>query len=447
MEPRLAYVIFPLWLLLAACQSHNPAIGTSPSVTPFSPGTVITCTLESASNQSDIELDSVRLTDDYILALTENGLYRTTPNERRWSYLHCPDVLPVKGFFTGHTRSSDPILFITKEGLFSTSNNGSTWHLVSNAYPFENAFLLSDGTLYAITSITFSCLEPIRSAKDALDFLRGESWNHICRRNIVVMSSDFGQNWRNITGNIDEGISLYGISEDPDNPNLVILSGNNLGDYTLQAIDNNYNWQMYKTLDWRKNHPSSSKGLFTKDYWTQTPSAYYELRATLANYFDYSFGERVFLPGFDLLTNQAAYTFAPAGSKIITATIKLLPAIGSAQLIDLKDSADLWGIRILDNTDHSIDQLPKLIQLMNASSDRQRLVQRYRDRPDFYRTTISHAQTYTKSIELNNLFNLSAPGVYQVQLIYNNASIVDRDNGEWSGSFAGNVFTVTVKDR
>jgi hypothetical protein len=258
------------------------------------------------------------------------------------------------------------------------------------------------------------------------------------------MSTDFGQNWHDITGPIARQFSLQRIRQDPDHPDLIVLDEGQYSDYTLQAKDRTYNWQMYETSIWQKNHTLSSQDFFAKDYWIQSPSAYYELRATLTNYFDYNFGERVYLPGFDLLTNQASYTFAPADSKTVSVIIKFLPATDSAQLIDLKDSTDLWGIRILDSAGHSIDQLPRLTQSLNKSADRQKLVQQYRDRPDFYRITINHTLAYTKSIELDDLFSLSVPDVYQVQLIYNTASIVDRDHGEWSGSFAGNVFTVTI---
>jgi hypothetical protein len=150
------------------------------------------------------------------------------------------------------------------------------------------------------------------------------------------------------------------------------------------------------------------------------------------------------LPGFDISTAQAAYTFASADKKIIDATVKFLPATGSDQIIDLKDSVDLWGVRVLDSAGHRSYQLARLIHLMATSSDRKTLVQQYRDRPDFYRISIDHARAYTKSIDLDDLFNLSIPGIYQVQFIYDNTSIAEGDHGEWVGSFAGNVFTVTI---
>ncbi|CAG0930388.1 hypothetical protein TFLX_01706 [Thermoflexales bacterium] len=443
MKHRLKLVVLLCYLLLAACQAPAPGIGDSPLAAPAGRGPAITCTVEPAQNYHNLNMESIRLTTDYVLALTPYGFYRATLKEHRWVHLHCPGNLPTEGSFASHVQPTDPILFSTKQGLFSTSDNGNTWHLVSNAYSFDNAFVHPDGTLYAITTIRFPCPESIHDAKSALDFLRGKSWNHTCRsRSFIVMSSDFGQDWHDITNNIDRKFYLQRISPDPDHSDLIVLDGGAFNDYILQATDKNYNWQMYKTSNWRKNHALSSQDFFAKDYRAQTH--YYALGATLTNYFDYNFGEQVYLPGFDLLTDQTDYAFVPAGSKIITATIKFLPATDSAQLIDLKDSTDLWGIRILDSAGHNFDQLPKLAQSFAQSSSRQKSMLQYRGRPDFYRFTVNHTQTYTKSIDLDDLFNLSVPGVYQVQLIYNDASLVDRDHWEWGGSFAGKVFTVTV---
>ncbi len=406
---------------------------------------MITCTIESALNQPDTRLDSIRLTDDYVFALTQNGLYRAAPNEQRWSYLRCPHIFGAQGSFAGHVHSTDPIILITDQGLFSTSDNGSTWRLVSNAYQFSHAFLHPDGTLYAIAAITFPCAEPIRDAKAVLDSLSGASLNRTCFRNIVVMSSDFGQNWHDISGNIAGGVSLYGIFQDPNHPDLIILSGNSVRNYILQATDKNYGWQMHRTLDWLKTHTFPGHDFFTKAYATQT--TLYMLPATLANYFDHDFGEQVGLPGFDISTDQAAYTFTSADSKIVSATVKFLPTTDSDQLVDLMGSADLWGIRVVDGAGHHTDQSAKLTQLRATSSDKTTLAWQYRDRPDFYKARIDHTQVYTKTIDLDDLFNFSTPGVYQVQITYDNTSIAESDHGEWVGYFSGSVFTVTVKDR
>ncbi len=429
---QLARVTFLSGLLLAACQAPTPGIGNSPLSAPVGRGPTITCTIESAQNYPDIPLDTVRVTTDYVFVSTENGLYRATLNERRWSYLNCPNNFPRRGYFANYAHETDPIILITDQGLFSTSDNGDTWHLVSNAYNFPHAFVHPDGTLYAIAKIPVSCAEPIQDLRDVFDFLSGTSWKYTCLQDIIVMSSDFGQNWHDITGNTDRRTSFHEISQDPDHPDLVIVSMNRIRGYVRQATDKSYRWQTYQMWEWEKNHAPPQR-------------AFYDQSATLNSYFDYQFGKQEDLPQFDILTEQKAYTFAPTDGKIIMVTIKFLPTTGSDQLVDLKDSVDLWGVRMRDSTGHSVEQLAKLTQSITATtSDRISLMWQYRSRPDFYRTTINHAQVYTKLIDLDNLLSFSTSGIYQVQFIYDNTAIAGRDQGEWIGSFASNVFTVTI---
>ena len=53
-------------------------------------------------------------------------------------------------------------------------------------------------------------------------------------------------------------------------------------------------------------------------------------------------------------------------------------------------------------------------------------------------------QPYGKEIDLSRLMSFERTGVYRVQLTFNNSAAVKRNDGQWTGFFSGETFSIEI---
>jgi hypothetical protein len=376
-------------------------------------------------------LSSLLVRDKEVFAANAQGIFHATKKDKKWRHLPIPKQMPPNGKFVDVPKDSDHILYFSAthpwdkpdpaQGLYDSADGGMTWCLLSGEHYFQHVLLHRDGSLYAIVL----CTEKTKQG----NALR---WKILRAPALAVPPK-----WEDITGDIGVGVELLGIFEDPDHDGLVCLTGNCLRTYIIHANDKNYRWQMTRAWEWRKQ-PETDESFLRQYYGTQT--TLYMLSATLKNYFDHPFGSATQLAGLTIRTKQANFTFAKDQPKVISAAIHFLPEVGSVRLLDLRDDLDFWGIKVITPSGERISRAAKGQSLRKD----QKAKQAYRDRKDLVTVEIKNGKPYQRSIDLDQLFDFSKPGVYKVLLSYHSMGLTDGDKKEWSGAFSGQVFTVTI---
>ncbi len=433
---------------LATTQPQPSQITPPPAVTP---NVLISADLDERSalkynsapaDHLSILINSVVLHGGFAIASTDEGLFRASSIDKKWYHLECPPALPVMGRFVYQSNPVNTILFITTSGLYGSNDNGQTWSLLSNAYNFQSAFLHNDRSLYAIVTTKREITNPPQIAQDIPWQVTKPDGEQYYIRDIIIVSKDFGRTWQDITGNIPAGVRLYGVFQDPDHSDLVVLLGNSIRNYIFQSSDKSYDWQMSIEWIWSSSHAKSEDDFFQKGYSTQT--ILFELPGTLGNYFAHSFGSSPYLPAFDIALGQNAYEFTPADKKFIEVSIVFLEEQDAPVLVDIRDSSPLWGVRVITPTGQRIEVPVTSDRLSRDAHSKGETLMTNRTGADFERFIVSKKQSYTRLLNLDSLTDFSAVGVYKVQLIYDDSFLADRNQGEWVGMFASNVFTVTI---
>lgn len=379
------------------------------------------------------QLSSVHVRDNEVFAANANGLFRATLKDKHWTQLPIPKSMPADGVFADTPKNSKHILYFAttfptdkpdpRRGLYDSTDGGMTWRLISGDHDFLHVLLHRDGALYAIVMQTEIGKEQT--------FLR---WKILRAPTIAVPPR-----WVDITGKIGAGVTLHGLFEDPDHAGLVCLHGNCIRNYVIHAKDKNYDWEMTRVWDWRKQ-PESDESFLHQGYSTGT--TLHMLSATLINYFDHPFGSATQLGALKIRTKAENFTFAKDAPKVISVGVHFLPQADSVRLLDLGETLDCWAIRVVTPTGERVHRYAKS---HDANEKDQKGIQAYRARKDLVSVEVKNGKPYQRSLDLDRLFDFSKPGVYKVLLSYHTGWLADRDKNEWVGSFGGQVFTVTIR--
>jgi hypothetical protein len=152
--------------------------------------------------------------------------------------------------------------------------------------------------------------------------------------------------------------------------------------------------------------------------------------ATLANYFDYPFGDSAQIPSFHVTTGHA-YSFKPGQRIVVPVEIGFWDENGdTVKLIDVEGGRSFWGLRrTLPGGKREYVQAKRDVA---------------RDSPRVAAHLLTHGQSYERSLDLSTIADFSATGAYHVQLIYENWQAADAAKGDWRGSFSSPVFDVKV---
>ncbi len=377
-------------------------------------------------------LSSLLVRDKEVFAANAKGIFHATKKDKKWSRLPIAKQMPANLVFADVPKDSDHILCFSAtyhrdnpdpaQGLYDSTDGGMTWRLISGDYNFQHVLLHRDGSLYAIILLTEKTKEG--------NALR---WKILRAPAIAVPPK-----WVDISGDIGAGVELLGIFEDPDHDDLVCLNGNCIRDLIIHADDSNYRWKMTRAWEWRKQ-PETDESFLRNIYRAQTEL--YMLSATLENYFHQPFGKATRLAGLTIRTKQTNFTFDKDRPKVIPVAIHFLPEKGSVHLLDLRDDSGFWGVKVITPSGERLSRAAKGHGLKKD----QKAKQGYRDRKELVTVEIKNGKPYQRSIDLDQLFDFSKPGLYKVLLSYDSVGLTDGDQKEWSGTFGGQVFTVTIR--
>lgn len=162
---------------------------------------------ETATSINDIKIDPQN-TDIVYIAMTKkestsgNGVWKSTNAGESWSRFNTgmPDNASVSTLII-HPESTNKLLAATFEGLYASTNAGESWKLVKSGMFKDIEFDPSNpDTVYTGSGPE----ESLREWPPAGGGING-----------IFMSTDFGQNWSEITGNLPSGkITTVSVSSD-----------------------------------------------------------------------------------------------------------------------------------------------------------------------------------------------------------------------------------------
>jgi len=294
-------------------------------------------------------------------------------------------------------------------GLYRFDPVGEKWELLSTAYDFKHVFVHKDETIYAIVGIT--------EKQEHRTFFYDR----------ILLSTDSGKHWEDITHDIGHGVGLYGIFQDPDHKELVCLSGNAIRGLVLQADDKSYKWTLLREWEWWGKH-SPMKFFFADAYSTGT--TLFMHHATLSNYFDYPFGDRTEIHSFRIVV-RGRRDFKPKEPIVLPVEVVFwFESDVIATLLDTEHGHACWGLcRILPDGTQQVVPIAKGVD---------------RESPAVKLHRLTHRQSYHRSLDLSAMCDFSKPGTYRVQLFYDDGWIANRDKGDWQGSFRSPTFDIKI---
>lgn len=376
-------------------------------------------------------ISSIVVRDADVFVANKKGLFRASIDEKRWNRLPVPERMPVSGAFGRlpkdskhlffHSYGVDPVNRKSDHGLYHSTDSGQTWRLISNDYDFQKVHLHRDGSLYAIVLRTYEETD--------------KKW---FRWSIVRSATlDAPLKWEDITGNIERGMRLYDIIDDPVHPELVRLRGSSVRGYILHADDKNYRWQI--TADLNSRHRTDSDEAFL-GFEASAYKVLYLYRATLANYFDHPFGDRPELHALILETKSNSFTFAKDEPKKVPVSIRFLQDEQKVTIPDVRDALDSWAMRVITPGGKRVEVLPRGHQLVWRDSKKRA---EYRAREPIRSVELSREHPYERTIDLGKLADFSHPGEYRLRLSYHSDWLAEGD--EWSGSFCSDTLTITIR--
>jgi hypothetical protein len=381
-------------------------------------------------NATSIPLSSVVRIGDQILAANKFGLYRAVADKRQWERVETPSSMPFKGrfaagpvdskrvfyytpSFTSHPKSDGPLRF----DIYVSDDLGQHWRLASDTEDFRDVHACGK-SIYAITEIE--------------EHENGQPYT----RNRILKSNDDCVTWDDITADIGPGILLDHILDDPDNKDDICLDGSGTREEMFQHTLHSENWTMIEGNDWSQKRATDATFL-APEYSTTWRAE--TLRATLANYFQHQFGALVELPAFELVTEKTNYEFAADKPKRINVEIKMRDKSASDKLVDLAEGSECWfwrvvrpdGGRVYLTFDFSNNWDPRRKEL--------------RTRKDFRSFAIGGKQRYRRSVDLESYGGFSTPGRYQVEVLFCDEGVAQREKKEWMGTFSAKPITVTIR--
>jgi hypothetical protein len=373
-----------------------------------------------APNQEEY-LRSVCIREDGIWASCPKGIFRASQAEKKWRPVALDIGAPLNGEFAQQPRDLDKLYYFTPRwlwdkpsadkktyGLYRFDPSATKWEFLSSEYAFAHVYVHADGTVYAIVNSS----GPYRGTTGYF--------------NRIMMSTDAGRHWSDISNGIGHGVDLLGIFQDPTHKELVCLYGNAIRGYVLHAKNKDYKWEL--TREWEWHNPKDPDGEFFR--FGEGGLSYYIQSATLSNYFDFPFGDRTERHAFQMSVGQS-FTFK-AGERVIVPVQIAFFAQGGAteKLPDMDDMRAMWGVmRIMPNGKREV-----VYPIRDEAKDRRGL--------NSYK--VGNGQTYKRSLDLSAICDFSTPGLYRVKILYDCGWIAKQEHGEWAGRFGGPVFEVSV---
>jgi hypothetical protein len=327
-----------------------------------------------------------------------NGMFAEQPRDLAKLYYFAP----------GGVGFRDPSLDKTPHGLYRYNPSATKWELLSSEYAFEDVYVHEDGTSYAIVGV--------------YQVIRGNTSYF----NRIMMSTDSGRHWGDISNGLGTGFQLFGIFQDPSHKELVCLHANCVRDYVLHAKNKDYKWE--STVAWEWRNPKDPDGDFFR--FGEGGLSYYIQSATLSNYFDFPFGDRTERHAFQMSVGKS-FTFKAHKRAIVPVEIAFFAQGGATEkLPDMDDVRAMWGVmRITPDGKHEM-----VYPIRYEAKDRRGLKS----------YTVGKGQTYKRSLDLSAIRDFSKPGLYRVKILYDCGWIAKQEKGEWVGHFGGPVFEVRV---
>jgi beta-lactamase regulating signal transducer with metallopeptidase domain len=390
------------------------------------------------------------------LASTYGGIYIASQGTQSWQQLSMPATIPSGGRFVVESPESEWIYYIAPKhlahyspesedlnfGIYRMHPDGADWELVSSEYDFRDVLPHGDN-LYAIVEIQEEI--SAESADDMIIWTSEEETSN-GKKTIyyerVYISEDDGETWRDISNNIGRGMSLYRIMPDPDNEELICLEANSIRTYILQASDDEYHWEMTRVWDWNEEH-------LTNESFFGDPSLLwhneYMLRANLSNYFDYSFGANWSILPFttQVIAPDSVLSEEPIQIEI---EIRSYPGTESVTIFDMSDEG-FWGIRrITPGGEREVFAGALQDSLPNEEELRTTYRGGIRNSPDMQRHKLKPNQPYRRTLDLTQICDFDEPGVYKIQVYYDDQWIDFRDEGGLNGRIASETFEIEIQE-
>jgi len=416
-------------LLCAGCSESQPL--PSPDNSPLT------------DSEKQARFFAVARTGDYVVAANTNGFFRTQISTKKWERVSHPQKMPAYGHFTTSLSDSNSIFFCAggDDGFYASRDAGTTWRLVSKKFDFQFVFQNKDGRIYAIVEKTFT-----PSANESAPITTTDKSGN--KRHIrwgVVVSSNEGRTWRDISANIGTGMMLESIFPDPTAPTRVCLRGSGIRGYVLQATDDNYTkWNSTVEWDWQKDKKTDDEFLHS-DYFATT--TYYTLRANLQNYFDYDFGSSSEIPAFAIEVDTNHLEFATGQTVRVPITLIFRPDYAPVKLVDATNNVEFWRIHCISPDGKRVEAFGRSNQYEKVK-DSEKLNQRIGDSTGFQVVKLSSTNSYSRTVALDKLTDFSKPGTYRIRLSYDSVGWGWEDkkhSGIWGGGFSSPIFTLTIK--
>ncbi len=370
------------------------------------------------------KIQSLLIRQDEIWASCPKGLFRASKTEKKWLPIAIEERVPPNGFFVAMPANSSSVFYYAPKwigwkmpnsstktfGIYRCNAQGKNWELLSDKYDFRDVYVHEDGTIYTIVEI--------REKRDGKTVIY----------NRIFMSADSCKNWKDISNGLGPGEDLIRIFQDPDHKDLVCLYANCIRGYVLQADSKAYQWKSIVEWDWWKKQLTDDVYL-SPSY--STGSTLYMHCATLENYFDFPFGDRREVPSFQIVTD-GKFNFARHERIVIPVEIQFMDNFGTTvTILDLEGGTAFWGLhRILPDGNRE-----RVAAKRNAT----------RQSPGFKSIVLDKTHPYKRSLDLSALADFSKPGVYRVQLMYEDGWLAIREKGEWVGSFSSRTFEINIQ--
>jgi hypothetical protein len=398
--------------------------------------------------EQTLPLNSILRREQDVFASNAVGLYRAALADKQWKPLTLPAGMAPGGQLTGRAAEPDLIYYITCKwparfsptaggmvhGIYFSMDSGQTWQLVSRRDDYISVYLHPNGHLFAATGE---------------DLFVGPAH--------LMESGDRGKTWRDLNGEPAQGFS-GGMFADPDHPGLVCITASTIRVYVLQATDETYHWSWTPGWIWWKSHQTEQRFL-ARQYSSST--TFYEFDATLANYFAHDFGSQASLPAFDIVPEKAAYRFGQGEPKVVEVSVAFLEipihtqftpeglksttrSTEPIRLPDQKAEARFWSVHVVAPDGTMTATRSSNGEGLASTRDRPGLLREIEESPDFQIQELTREKPYRRSLDLSHLYEFRAPGIYKVQLCYDD-SFFGHDGKLWGGSFSGQVFTVTIE--
>jgi RNA polymerase sigma factor (sigma-70 family) len=407
-------------------------------------------------DEANTPLTAVSKRESYVFASTPEGLFRASLKTKQWERLKMAPGMPPNGTFAAQPGKSPVLIYVAmrsavdsrpprrgaRYGLYLSRDDGASWKLISERDDYGATLLHPSGALFAVTGA------------DGANF--GDK---------VLRSPDLGKTWRDITG--DARGQFRNLEPDPDHPGLIRIDAWALRGLRLTADDENYHWK--SAPEWERI-PGRRP---TDDFFLRTAvstTLYISYPATLANYFQYDFGNQTSVHALEVVVPKTRFEFARGARVVIPVQVVLhydsecalaawrkaaaegrrypRPEPPRVQFADVPEGTDFWGLRV-ESADAQIEKYPpdRHVWISGAPTDGSKAVEDTKPKaPLKYRVVdLSPSSPYGRKIDLSRLADFGKPGEYRVQILYCSVGAPNRKKGVWDGSFTSPVFTVVIR--